>query len=194
MMRSTSLLGVILLVVTSGGLIGCSGPRAGSLPTSASDALERSAGLTLLRDVLARNARVDGILMFKTVDPPVKTLIGDIASSCSRLRDRLDDWARVEDAVDLEATGLPAVEARARALREEWMTRTLLGSSGMEFQLNLLVSQVQALGYASALAEAAAEREPKAARAEDLRHMARTLQDLASRVEASLAAQCGESG
>ena len=144
----------VVAIIAGGMLSACQQPRAGVLPDTRSGSAEHAAGLTLLRQVLDKNSQVDGILMIKSVDSDVEPLIKDIAHTCTMMRDKIDSWVSEDDQLSLEANGLPLAEARARELREDRMTWVLLGASGPVFQMQLLLSQAQAMGYASCLADA----------------------------------------
>jgi hypothetical protein len=72
---------------------------------------------------------------------------------------------------------LPAMEEKTRAAIESTTTKDLLFSSGRAFELRLLLTQVQALGYAGHLAAQLADQEGNAKRKEFLTQFAKQCEE-----------------
>ena len=127
-------------------------------PPSISGAVtERSEALTLAWNVLAENKDVAGILAIKSVTPATGTLIREIAEACRRAAGTIERIAKAEG-LPLDEDGLPVAETRVRAAIRARVTRELLFASGPTFERSLLLTQVEALGYASNLLEEVASQ------------------------------------
>jgi hypothetical protein len=92
----------------------------------------------------------------------------------------LDAFAEADPGIAFNATDLPNIEQKSRDLESSKETRALLFSSGQTFELRLLFTQAQAMGYAGELAAALAGQESEANRRkflEDLSHRCDEFQD-----------------
>lgn len=150
-----------------------------SPPAISGEADERSEAMALAWKVLADNKGLDGILLVKKPAPAIAALLREIASACGESADRLASIA-ARERIPLERTGLPRAEQRVRSQIAGATTRELLMSSGATFERRVLLTQVEALGYAAALlAEVAAQLEA-AGLDEDARAIAADRATLAS--------------
>jgi len=111
---------------------------------------ERSQAMSLAWRVLSDNAGVDGILAIKSPSEATAGLLREIATTCGEAASRLETIAKASS-IPLDATGLPAPEVRVRSAIKGATTRELLFSSGDAFERRVLLTQVEALGYADAL-------------------------------------------
>jgi len=148
-------LDVLLIAALAGGMAlgGCTaGP-----PAISDDVDERSEAMALAWNLLSQNREVAGILSIKGTTPGTKALIEEIAAASDAAADTLERVARAEG-MPLEDDGLPAAEVRVRAAIRARVSRELLFSSGRAFERTLLLTQVEALGYASDLLEEVAAR------------------------------------
>ena len=169
---------------------GCSTPRAGRLPASAGSNAEFDAGFTLLHDLLASEARVDGILMLKSATPETEQLLNDIAQASVEMRDQLDDMAKADPALTREASGLPMIESVAREGIASDTTLALLGAGSEDFEFLMLLSQEKAMSYGRHLARSLAASDPVPTRAEQFNLMASRLAGFHKRVMDLMIARC----
>ncbi|MCH2132884.1 MAG: hypothetical protein MK116_03945 [Phycisphaerales bacterium] len=171
-------------------LAGCHSPSGGRLPDSATAEQEQSAGYTLLRELLDDEAQVDGILILKSASPETESLLKEIAVACVDMRGEIDDMARADDQVVLLNTGLPDIETSARARISSEMAGLLLGAESSEFELRILMTQEQAMGYGHHLAAALANAEDDSDRITVLERMAKDMKAFQERCLVLLRARC----
>jgi hypothetical protein len=81
---------------------------------------------------------------------------------------------------------LPPGEKAAREAESKTEEHQLLFSSGTNFAFNLLMTQAQALGYGSHLAQVAARNAPSNGQAAELRGLGADLDQLQKRVTAMI--------
>lgn len=129
---------------------------------------ERSEAMALAWELLNENKDVGGILAIKSVTPATRALIEEIASSCRRSAKAIEEVARSQD-LSLEDDGLPTAERRVRAAIRAARTRELLLTFGSEFERSLVLAQIEAMGYASALLQEVADQLGAAASEEVVR-------------------------
>jgi len=195
-LRSTSPLFIALAagtaVAASAVLTGCASDSKGASPADTSmdgsassrgattTDLPRRQGYALLYALVTDESKVDGILILKDASPGTKEAIKSIAARTKRAKEDLEALADADSTLKLDAADLPAVEEETRNTISSQTAKLLLTSSGDAFELNLLLTQYEALKYLSALAQALAEREPAGPRKvmlETLSTDARTLHE-----------------
>ena len=153
-------------------LSGCSSPRSHQmLVTEGSETSQRDAGYTLLVTLLEDEARVDGILILKTLPPPTRDLIKRIAEASRAGSRELTRALAQPPVVSLENDGLPLIEAGARERIRQWTTMELLTEQGATLERALLVSQVQAVDTIRALASSLLDEESTPSRVELLEQL-----------------------
>lgn len=143
-------------------------------------------GYALLYEILGQEAKVSQLLMIKTDREAFGNVIKSIADICGAARDRLEELAQQSPRLDLEDTGLPKDELRARELIGSMRRDLLLASSGPELELQLLLIQNEALTYAANLADVLSRSEPDPERLAYLRALWKDLTRLLSDVQALL--------
>ena len=172
---------------------GCSSPRAGRLAAAAGSNAEFDAGFTLLHDLLASEAQVDGILLLKSASPETEQLLKEIAAASVEMRDALNDMSRQDPALTREASGLPMIEAIARDGIESDTTLALLGSGGEDFEFLILLSQEKAMSYGTHLARSLGASDVMPDRAGQFNMMASRMDGFHQRIMDLLIARCGNS-
>jgi hypothetical protein len=115
---------------------------------------QRNEGYSLLYKLLSDEAGVSDILIIKHADEPVSSLVKEIATTCEAAKARMEAFRKTDRGLDYNVTDLPAVEQKSREVESGTQMRRLLGSSGKEFEVRLLVTQIEAMGYGSDLAKA----------------------------------------
>ncbi|MDD1641177.1 MAG: hypothetical protein LUQ68_06665 [Methylococcaceae bacterium] len=114
---------------------------------------ECNEGYALLYELTRQEQNVDKILMVKNANEKVSAEIKKIAQIFGQAHDQLDAFAKQYPRLRFETTRLPTLEKKTRDSIESQTTKTLLFSSGRNFELQLLLTQVQALQYAAHLAK-----------------------------------------
>jgi hypothetical protein len=114
----------------------------------------------------------------KREHPEVKALINKIAENCAAGAKLLEEFARHDPSLRLDDIRLPAGEAATRQAIASTKKRELLGQTGDEFVLTLLLTQTEALSYAWHLAKIAGESEPQPDRARALAGLSQDIQSL----------------
>jgi hypothetical protein len=142
----------------------------------------RNQALSLFYDLVSSDQDVGKVFLLKQVDPAVGRLVKEIAKACADARTALDAFAKADPSLRLDVTGLPPMEKKTRDLDSSATTRELLFASGRDFDLRLLLTQVDALGYAGRLAATAREVDEDANRREALGKWARQFLDLREKV------------
>jgi len=113
---------------------------------------------------MSDESNVDKLLIIKHADKPVHDLVKEIAQFGRDAKKQLDDFKKGDPALVFDAAGLPAVEQEARDQTSKFDAKQLLTSSGKTFELRLIFTQTQAMGYGTDLASALATHEQDAAR------------------------------
>ena len=159
-------------------LTGCQSPKA--LPRSRSSATgpTRNNCYSLLHQLLDEQKNVSMLRFIKREHPEVKALINKIAENCAAGAKLLEEFARHDPSLRLDDIRLPAGEAATRQAIASTKKRELLGQTGDEFVLTLLLTQTEALSYAWHLAKIAGESEPQPDRARALAGLSQDIQSL----------------
>jgi len=113
---------------------------------------DRNEGFSLLYDLATKQRNVDKILVLKHVNARTESEIKEIAQLFHQAQEEFDSFARQDSSLNFQATHLPALEEKTRDSIQSTTTKDLLFSTGKDFELRLLLTQVQALNYASHLA------------------------------------------
>ena len=117
-------------------------------------------GYALLYAILEQEKQVAQLLIIKHDREALGTVIDAIAQTCGTAYERLGELAEQSPRLDLSDTGLPADEVRTRQLIAATRRDLLLASSGIELELQLLLTQNEALTYAAHLADTLSRNEP----------------------------------
>jgi hypothetical protein len=112
----------------------------------------RNEGFSLLYDLVTKQRDVDKILILKHVNARTERELKEIAQVFRQAQEQFDAFARQDSSLNFQVKHLPALEEKARDSIQSTATKDLLFSTGKDFELRLLLTQVQALNYASHLA------------------------------------------
>ena len=156
-------------------------PSAPSRPAGAS-----GHGYALLYAILEQEKQVSQLLIIKHDRPELGVAISAIADTCGAAYARLGELAERNPRLDLADTGLPAEEVRARELIGATRRELLLASSGRELELQLLLTQNEALTYAAHLADTLSRSEPDPERLAFVRTLWKDLTNLLHDVQVLL--------
>jgi hypothetical protein len=113
-------------------------------------------------------------------------LVERISAAAGGGAKQLEQLAKTNATFQLTVAGLPPGEAAARAAIAKTKQRALLQSSGTEFELNLLLTQIEALNYGAHLADVAALNDSTPANAAVFGNISRGLKGLYAEVVARL--------
>jgi hypothetical protein len=122
------------------------------IPFFGTQARIRDEGYSLLYTLADKQSDVGKVLIIKSASAKVSAEIKQIAQVFSQAKARLDGFAKEDGSLDFKMSHLPPMEEKTRAAIESTTTKDLLFSSGKAFELRLLLTQVEALDYASHLA------------------------------------------
>lgn len=176
---------MLAVVVTASLLCGCaSTPRA--LDTD-ERMLQVNQGYTLLYTLLDKDADVDKILLIKSADPRTEALIREIAAVCRAAIQRLRAFARDDPHLRFDSPSVPVVEQATRDAIESTVAKDLLSSWNEAFEVKLLLSQADAIGYGAHLAMTLRKFDTDGPRRAWLEQLSENLKLLYARVVARLA-------
>jgi len=165
-------------------LLGCAGTAATSRAREAPAASGH--GYALLHEILGQERQVSRLLYIKEESDALETVIDAIAETCDTAYDRLAILAEDHPRLDLSDTGLPREEVRTRQAIAATRREELLAASGRELQMQLLLSQNEALTYMAHLADTLARHEPDPVRLVYVRGLWKELTRLQHDVQALL--------
>jgi hypothetical protein len=168
---------VLLALCLPAALVSCS--RQKSPYSNTGDGFfELNEGYSLLYQLMAKNQNIDTLLIVKEEEGDVYTHTAKIADASARVAKQLETFARLDSRLKLDLETLPWIEQRTREAIEATRTENLLLSTGWRFELELLLSELDGLGYASHMAAMLAESEIHEARKAYLGVCSKELGDL----------------
>ncbi len=124
----------------------------------------RNNAMALLDDLLNDEKNVSKILLVKHHSDELGKLIKDISATAGESAKMLEEIAKDESGLNLKQLDLPPGEAAARKAISKTKEHLLLSSKDAEFELQLLLTQVEALNYGAHLSLVIAECETDANR------------------------------
>ncbi len=146
----------------------------------------RNNAASLLADLLGDEKNVSKILIIKHAAPGVEKLVKEIAKTAGDEADELEKMANGGKSLNLHAMELPPGEAATRSAISRTKEHDLLFSSGTEFELDLLLTQTDALEYGSHLARVAAANAASPEQEKQFHAMDVALEGLFHRVVAAI--------
>jgi hypothetical protein len=158
-------------------LTGCQSPKVRSPGESGVAQSTRNNCYSLLYQLLDDQKNVGLLRFIKREQDDVKTLVKKIAAHSATGAKVLEEFAR-HPSIPLDDIRLPPGEAATRAAIASTRTKELLGQTGDEFELTLLLTQAEALSYASHLAKVAGKNEPQPDRARALAGVRKDMENL----------------
>jgi len=159
----------LLTVVLSAACVlsGCQSPKARAPSGGVAAQSTRNNCYSLLHQLLNDEKNVSLLRFIKREREDVKTLVKKIAANSATGARLLEEFARHDPAITLDDIRLPPGEAATREAIASTKQKELLSQTGGTFELTLLLTQAEALSYASHLAKVASKNElqPDRARA-----------------------------
>jgi hypothetical protein len=120
---------------------------------------ERNEGYSLLYKLMSDESKVSEIFILKHADDPVKGLVKEIGAACQAAKKQMDGFPMANNRIEYDVPDLPRLEQESRDLEAKEETNDLLTSSGKTFELRLVFTQAEAMGYAVNLCQALAADE-----------------------------------
>jgi hypothetical protein len=145
-------------------------------------------GYALLFGVLGDEKDVAKLLVIKRERQELRELIQTIAKTAGAAHKQVEEFATADRSLNLTRQGLPPAEGTTRASIAREKGKALLTEGGKEFELQLLLSQSEALTYGSHLAETVAKAEKNPERGKYFQQLASDLRQLQGKVLAMLLA------
>jgi hypothetical protein len=145
-------------------------------------------GYALLFGLLGDEKDVAKLLVIKRERAELRDLIKSIGETAGRAHKQLEDFAKADRSLNLTKQGLPPAEATTRASIARAKGKGLLTEGGKEFEVQLLLSQNEALTYGTHLAETIAKAENNPERTRYFQRLAAELNQLQHKVVAMLMA------
>jgi hypothetical protein len=154
---------ILLLLACCLAATGCAA-TAPPPPGSGGAFRERNEGYSLLYKLMKDESDVGQLFILKSASPPVTDLVKEVGNACQGFKKQLDNFAAADREIRFDMTDLPRAEQESRDRIAGGQTRALLFSSGREFEVTLLVTQIQAMDYAASLSKAIEGHEDNADR------------------------------
>jgi hypothetical protein len=164
------------IFLAAGLLVGCQSPKA--TPPAQSNPSTRNNCYSLLHQLLDEQKDVSVLRFVKSERTDVKNLVKRIATTSGTGAKLLEEFAKDDPSIRLDDFRLPPAELATRDAIASTKETELLGQTGDEFELTLLLTQTEALSYAWHLAKVAGENEPQPERARALAGVSEDMRNL----------------
>ncbi len=162
-------------------------PPAAEVSTNKSvDLPTRNNALALLDDLLNDEKNLSKVLLVKHHSDQLGTLVKEISKTAAQGAKMLDSMAKKDTRLDLKRFDLPQGEMATREAIAKSKEHTLLHSADAEFELQLLLTQTDALNYGAHLAQVAALNESEEQNRQKLLSLSAQLSALQEQVVAML--------
>jgi hypothetical protein len=149
---------------------------------TASGASVTAQGYALLADLLGDEKDVSKIRFVKRPGEEVTQLLKQISNTCGGAYKQLQAFGKTDKSLNLVDQRLPTAEVVTRKAISKSKEKTLLSSKGAELQMQLLLTQNEALTYGAHLAETTATGESDPTRHQFLISTATQLYELQLKV------------
>ncbi|HUD48279.1 MAG TPA: hypothetical protein VMR33_15715 [Candidatus Baltobacteraceae bacterium] len=182
-----NILALVAATLSVGCLVtGCQSPQpAFKAPMRAAQPTENNC-LSLLHQLLDEQKDVSILRFIKREHSDVKELVKKIATTSGTGSKLLEEFARKDPSLNLDAILLPSGEVATRDAIASAKKNELLSQTGDELELTLLLTQTEALSYAWHLAQVASENDSQADRARALAGLSEDMKNLYQEVFALL--------
>ena len=159
-------------------LSGCQSPKVRAPSGGSAAQSTRNNCYSLLHQLLNDQKNVSLLRFIKREQEDVKTLVKKIATNSATGAKLLEEFARHDPSLNLDDIRLPPGEAATREAIASTKKKELLGQTGNEFELTLLLTQTEALSYAWHLAKVAGQNESQPDRAIALAGVSKDMENL----------------
>lgn len=162
------ILGILAAMLSLGCLLaGCQSEQA-RLPSPSAAQATRNNCCSLLHQLLDGQKDVSVLRFIKREHSDVKDLVKKIATTSGTGSELLEEYAKKDPLLNLDANLLPPGETATRDAIASTRKSELLSQTGDQFELTLLLTQTEALSYAWHLARVASENDSQPDRARAL--------------------------
>ena len=142
------------------------------------DLAVRNNAFALLADLLNDEKNVSKILLIKFESPDVDRLVTEISKTANEGASMMEAISKGDPSLAKPSLDLPPGENATREAIAKTKKHQLLHSKGKKFEFELLLTQVQALNYASHLASVIAANEPQPERARQFSNLSARFKQL----------------
>jgi hypothetical protein len=146
----------------------------------------RNEGYSLLYKLMLDESQVGGIFIIKHADDSVGGVVKEIGLAAKDAQKQLHDFPNPTNRIEFDVLDLPRVEQDARDLESKEQEKQLLTSSGQTFELRLLLTQIQAMGYVVNLCKALVMVEDDPGHINFLNSLSKQCDDFRTRMEGLL--------
>jgi len=168
----------VVMLLAAGVMTGCQSPKASSPSGGGAALATRNNCYSLLHQLLDEQADVSMLRFIKREEGDVKKLVKRIAANSAAGAKLLEKFAADDPSISLTDLRLPPGEVATRDAIAATKQKELLGQTGDEFEMSLLLTQTEALSYASHLAKVAGENESQPDRAHALAGVSEDMKSL----------------
>jgi hypothetical protein len=162
-------------------LAGCKSPTPVPAPATPNTIAIRNNACSLLYQLCDEEKDVSILRFIRREQVDIKDLTKTIAATAKAGEVQLDEFARRDPSFPVKDVQLPPGEVATRDAISKAKEKNLLTFKGRQFEVALLLSQVEALNYGSHLAKVAAEHDNNPERVRALNDMAAQMEGLYKR-------------
>jgi hypothetical protein len=180
---SIALAGCVMVLLSACKLLEApSPPQTETVATVNGTAASDTAGYALLFDLLSDEKDVAKIRFIKRPRAPVTDLLKEISATSAAAHKELERFAKADKSLNLRDQRLPAGEMLAREAISKTKRNTLLSSKGKDLEVQLLLTQQQAMSYGAHLAQTLAKDEKNPSRQQFLEKLSEQLTGLETKL------------
>jgi hypothetical protein len=163
-------------------LLGCQSPPVAPRKETTITESTRNNAYSLLHQLMAQEKDVSMLRFIKREHADLKELIKKVAAACGEGAEKMEAFAKRDSSLALDDFGLPPGEQKTRDDIGAKKQSELLHESGDQFEVTLLLTQVEALNYGQHLAKIASENDFQPERARYLMELSSELGALRDQV------------
>ena len=138
---------------------------------------QHNEGYSLLYKLMKDESDVGEIFIIKSAEVPVKSLVKEIGDACQAAGKQMEEFPKLDNRIEYDVPDLPYMEQRSRDLQAGDDEKSLLTTSGKEFERRLIFTQAEATNYAMQLCKALDEKETDPGRKSFLENLAKQCGD-----------------
>jgi hypothetical protein len=143
-------------------------------------------GYALIYELMGKEKKVAKLLIIKRERPELGALIKEIAARCEVAHKDLEALAKADPSLNIKDIGLPVAEVQTRGSISKVHAKELLAEGGKEFELQILLTQNEAMLYGANIASVTAKVEKNPERIKFLNQLSDDLNGLEKRLNAML--------
>lgn len=149
----------------------------------------RAQGFFSLRKIVRQEKGLGKLLIIKHPRKSIEKLLKRVATVSKDFDQELEAWNEKEPTLIAEDEGFPPIEKKTRTGMESDVAKSMLLSGGHNFEIRILVAQVQALDYIAHSLEALEDSETGPSRKARLKAIQQTYEKLKGQVYILLGAK-----